>query len=148
MARLCLSITIIFASLSALGVGQNLEKSQGGEPAIIGEWRCVGAEVDGEKSTKEDTRMMNLVVRFLDGGKLHWEDAISGAVGKYKANGRSGNGQIDIKFDDYATILLGIYRFEKGVMTLCYAPDTLGKRPDVFSTKQGDKRTLLYFIKN
>ena len=137
-------------------LGQNTTRLS--ENELLGTWKLVKAERDGKPSKAYITKLV-----FKKGGKIEiYETSRKGqfaSIGKFKVRMRGKVKELDeghttkdgkpIQSRDksgelsYLSANRGIYKIEKGTLTICWQFLGDRPRPKAFKTKKGDRAELL-----
>lgn len=139
--RQCFLTLLSLGCLASLAWCQDNKKDDGS--VLQGKWSAVAYTEDGEAATRLDKTPIEWLFEKDQLTIIAHDQQEFKLKGSFKVDNSSDPKSIDLKIDKQE--MKGIYRLDKGKLTVCYAPE--GKRPTAFESKQGSGVVLIVLEK-
>ena len=128
-----------------VSVVQGQEAKKDDTAILKGKWNAISYIEDGETASRLDKTPIEWVFEKEQLTIIAHDQQVLKIKGACKFDQKADPKTIDVRIDKQGDIpeqsMKGIYRMEKGQLTICYAPD--GKRPAVFASEQGTGVVLI-----
>jgi uncharacterized protein (TIGR03067 family) len=132
-----------FAIALAVAAPNKEDPKKPEKPTIVGEWESIKLVAGGEEFN-DPKEVPGISFEFTADGKFKCRFGKDGFKGTYTTDATKDPPQIDLKHEDRDATGLGIFKFDKDMLIVCF--DEKGvERPTKFASPAGTRIMLLTF---